>query len=132
DRNDCEPVNSSVLELPFASGTFDVVFSTEVIEHTPDPLQGVGEMVRVLKHGGLLVCSTPNWLWQFPVKIASALNLRPYDGLENFVKTSDMSAYLNGLKGTLLKHQGLHLIPFQLSFLQRVSRYFDQYGEALL
>jgi 2-polyprenyl-3-methyl-5-hydroxy-6-metoxy-1,4-benzoquinol methylase len=127
-----EPVSSSILQLPFADNTFAVVFSSEVIEHTPDPLLAVREMTRVIKPGGYLSLSTPNWLWQPLVRLASAMSMRPYDGLENFVKTSDMRKTLNALDGELLKHQGLHLIPFQLTFLQPLSRYIDRFGESLL
>lgn len=123
---------ASVLQFPFADNTFDVVFSTEVIEHTPDPLLAVTDMVRVLKPGGKLVLSTPNWLWQLPVRAASALRLRPYDGIENFPKPADLQSTLRHLNGRLIEHRGLHLIPFQIKALQPVSRYFDRFGRALL
>lgn len=39
--------------LPFPQTTFDVVLSTGLLEHFPDPLPIVAEMVRTLKPGGL-------------------------------------------------------------------------------
>ena len=47
-------------QLAFASGTFDKVLCSEVIEHIPDASQAIREMARVLKPGGVLVISTPN------------------------------------------------------------------------
>ncbi len=43
------PVVGDALDLPFASGTFDVVISFEVIEHFPDVERAVREMLRVLR-----------------------------------------------------------------------------------
>jgi len=42
----------SVLDLPYESGTFDVVFSNGVLHHTTDWRTGVSELVRVLKPAG--------------------------------------------------------------------------------
>jgi 2-polyprenyl-3-methyl-5-hydroxy-6-metoxy-1,4-benzoquinol methylase len=78
-------VVGSVLDLPFDNGTFDVVLSTEVIEHTVDPLRGLREIARVTKTGGRVVITTPCRLWQPVVRMASALKLRPYQGYENFI-----------------------------------------------
>ena len=58
----------------------DVVVSSEAIEHTAEPERAVSELYRVLKPGWYLVLSTPNRLWQGPVRIASAIGWRPYDG----------------------------------------------------
>ncbi len=53
--------------LPFRTGSFDLVWSSEVIEHLENPVMSVGEMMRVLKPGGLLVITTPNsrcWIYR--------------------------------------------------------------------
>jgi SAM-dependent methyltransferase len=42
--------------------TFDTVISCETVEHIPDPFQAVRELARVLKPGGRLFLSTPNYL----------------------------------------------------------------------
>jgi len=49
--------------LPFASDTFDLVFSHEVLEHVTDDRQVVSEMVRVARPGGYIVTFAPNRLW---------------------------------------------------------------------
>jgi SAM-dependent methyltransferase len=41
------------LGLPFPDGVFDVVLSTGLLEHFPDPAPIVAEMVRVLRPAGL-------------------------------------------------------------------------------
>lgn len=48
------PVHTTLERLPFRDGTFDVVMSRGVIQHTADPRQALRELVRVCKPGGLL------------------------------------------------------------------------------
>jgi SAM-dependent methyltransferase len=50
----------SALELPFGAGSFDTVFSSQVLEHVPEPAQMVAELARVLKPGGHLILTAPH------------------------------------------------------------------------
>lgn len=55
-------LQGSVLELPFADGSFDIVVSAWVIETVVDPRAAVTELLRVLAPHGLVVytfCSLP-------------------------------------------------------------------------
>ena len=45
--------------------SFDTVFSFETIEHVPTPAKAVIELARVLKPGGRLYLTTPNYLGIF-------------------------------------------------------------------
>jgi ubiquinone/menaquinone biosynthesis C-methylase UbiE len=47
-----------VLSSGFAAGAFDVVTLWTVLEHLPDPAQGLAECARLLRPGGLLVVRT--------------------------------------------------------------------------
>ena len=69
--------------MPYADGTFDVVWSSDVLEHVREPDGTVGECFRVLRPGGLFLAaidlrdhyflddeerwlhclSYPEWLW---------------------------------------------------------------------
>jgi SAM-dependent methyltransferase len=54
DPQALSPINGTLERLPFRDGTFDVVMSRGVIQHTADPRQALRELVRVCKPGGLL------------------------------------------------------------------------------
>jgi SAM-dependent methyltransferase len=55
-------MNASGEALPFADGSFDIVYSANVLEHTTDPEQVLREALRVLRPGGLLHMEMPNYL----------------------------------------------------------------------
>src|SRR6185295_13918370 len=58
-------LQGSILELPFADFSFDLVCAFDVIEHVEDDAKGVSEMVRVCKQGGIIYITVPafNKLW---------------------------------------------------------------------
>lgn len=41
-----------MLQLPFAGGTFDIVWAWGTVHHTTDPLRAISELARVLRPGG--------------------------------------------------------------------------------
>ncbi|RKR10939.1 ubiquinone/menaquinone biosynthesis C-methylase UbiE [Flavobacterium sp. 90] len=45
--------------MPFEDASFDVVFSTEVLEHVPNPDEYLTEVKRVLKPGGMFFFTVP-------------------------------------------------------------------------
>lgn len=45
--------------IPFEENTFDLIISTQVLEHVPDPLGMLKEMARVCKPGGGVLISVP-------------------------------------------------------------------------
>jgi len=52
---------SSVTDLPFADGSFDIVVSADVLYHiaVEDDIKALEEMKRVLKKGGILIVNVP-------------------------------------------------------------------------
>lgn len=45
-------IAADLSNLPFADGAFDGATCGYVLEHVPDPKQGLSEVARVLRHGG--------------------------------------------------------------------------------
>jgi 2-polyprenyl-3-methyl-5-hydroxy-6-metoxy-1,4-benzoquinol methylase len=126
DRAGCEGVQADCLRLAeqFGEESFDLVVSSECIEHTPDPDAALRQMAAVLRPGGLLSVSTPNVVWYPVVRLATVLGLRPFDGLENFSAWRRLRRTLQEGGVDVLRETGLHLFPFQFR-LHRLSRWCD-------
>jgi len=112
---------ADVRQLAVRDQSFDVVISSEMLEHTDAPDRVIQELARVLRVDGLLVLTTPNRVWQGVVRAASRLRLRPFRGLENFVawRRLERSCAAAGLE--VLIHIGFHPWPFHLG-LSRAAR----------
>ncbi|MCO6007651.1 class I SAM-dependent methyltransferase [Actinoallomurus purpureus] len=64
-------VTGDALRLPFPDDTFDKIVAAEVLEHIPDDMAAMAELLRVLKPGGELAVTVPSWL---PERICWALS----------------------------------------------------------
>jgi SAM-dependent methyltransferase len=69
-------VRAGLEATPFPDASFDVVLCAQVIEHLPDPAQGIVELARLLRPGGTLLLTTMNR----SARITQVLNL-PRTGL---------------------------------------------------
>jgi 2-polyprenyl-3-methyl-5-hydroxy-6-metoxy-1,4-benzoquinol methylase len=118
-------VVSDACALGFKDASFAAVISSEMVEHVERPVDAVRELARVLEPGGILVITTPNWPWQGVVRTASRLGLRPFHGLENFMRWSELDAACANSGLQMLKHVGFHAWPFQLG-LPGLSRRVDR------
>lgn len=115
--------------LPFREATFSFVISSECVEHTPDPLLAIGEMVRVLRPGGYIVFTTPNHFWRWSVTVAKALQVRKFEGVENWPKRGDVRKALTVAGSEILMDEGLYLFPFQIRFLWPFLEWFNHRGQ---
>jgi SAM-dependent methyltransferase len=59
---DIAVLRGDALALPFATGTFDHVICSEVLEHIPDDVAAMAELARVLKPGGTMAVTIPRFL----------------------------------------------------------------------
>lgn len=52
---------ADILSIPLVDNSFDAAVCSEVLEHVPLIRPAVKEMARVIKPGGILIVTTPNW-----------------------------------------------------------------------
>ncbi len=64
-------VQGDALDLPFPDGHFDKIIASEVLEHIPDDMRAMRELLRVLRPGGQLAVTVPAWL---PERLCWALS----------------------------------------------------------
>ena len=126
-----KPVASDVTKLSFADNTFDVVISSECIEHTPSPEAAVSELIRVLRPGGTIVLTCPNRFWHWSCRLANTLGIRPYCGFENWPSWETLSGWTKANGIEIREHIGLHLFPFVLKPTHGILRFLDRAGHRL-
>ena len=117
--------------LNIADNSFDIVISSECIEHTPHPRQALREMVRVLKPKGTLIVTSPNKLWYPILWLSMVLKIRRFAGNENWLFPWSVTNFLQKHHVQMIRCGGCHLFPWQIPFAKRVLPIFDR-GDKVL
>jgi len=99
--------------------------------HTPSPETAVSELVRVLRPGGTLVVTCPNRFWHWSCRLANALGIRPYLGLENWPSWFSLRRWTEANGIEIREHIGLHLFPFVIKLTHPLLRTLDRAGSQL-
>ncbi len=102
-------VVSRAEDLPLATGEFDVVLCTQVLEYVPSPQKVVDEMRRVLRPGGYLFLSVPAVFprdsdpeyWRF-LPSSLRLLLRDFSEVEIAAEGSTISGLLRTLNVSMI------------------------------
>jgi 2-polyprenyl-6-hydroxyphenyl methylase / 3-demethylubiquinone-9 3-methyltransferase len=119
--------------LPYASGSFDVVFCCDVLEHVQDLTKVTSEISRVLKDNGMFYYDTFNRTWiskLAAIKVCQEwkpwailpLNFHIWD---KFIKPKEMISLLLQNNMEWQEHRGIKLsvsIPRILAYLRRRAR----------
>jgi SAM-dependent methyltransferase len=71
-------IRGSVLALPFADASFDVVTAFDVVEHCEPEETALAELYRVLEPGGRLLMSVPAYQWAWSDHDVANGHLRRY------------------------------------------------------
>lgn len=92
-------VEGDVHRLPLREGSFSAAISANTLHHSPDPLQALREVARVLRPGGRLIAWDPRELW--PLELIKKALRREDDA---FAETH--RAFRPGEYRTLLEEAG--------------------------
>ena len=102
-------LNASTFALPFTDASFDVVVSSQVIEHLPEDPIIFDELIRCLKPGGILVLGTVDYGgWQWPL-IERAYGLAKPTGYAD----EHITHYTRASLFAMLQRRGLTILEHQ-------------------
>lgn len=127
--NNVEFKKEDARRMSFPNNEFDIVFSDAVIQHLPDDLAAVREMVRVLKPGGRIVLSVVNKR-NFHT-LYKMLKGRKYEyGYEKSYTRSELRKILeeNGLR---VKAEDGFYVGYGLYRLKKYHRVFSFLGKVI-
>jgi ubiquinone/menaquinone biosynthesis C-methylase UbiE len=90
-----------IMALSFNDETFDIVVSCETVEHVPDPKKAIFELFRVLKPGGYMILTCPNYfnpfgiwcIYRWMIGKAYTEGGQPY---VNYVLAPNIMRWING------------------------------------
>lgn len=107
-----------VQRLAHADASFDTVVSCETIEHVPAPRLALAELARVLKPGGRLLLTTPNYLgalglYRGYMRLTGRRFTEEGQPINNFLLLPVTSTWVRraGLRVTAVDATG-HYLPF--------------------
>jgi 2-polyprenyl-3-methyl-5-hydroxy-6-metoxy-1,4-benzoquinol methylase len=75
---DIDTIDFNNDQFLFADNSFDIVVSLAVIEHIKNAENFLNEINRILKKGGFVFFSTPNWFYAFKNFYDDYTHIRPY------------------------------------------------------
>ncbi len=64
-KREIKIIKSTVTKIPLKSNSFDKIIMTEVLEHVENDGQALKEAHRILKPGGTMILTVPNWNFPF-------------------------------------------------------------------
>jgi 2-polyprenyl-6-hydroxyphenyl methylase/3-demethylubiquinone-9 3-methyltransferase len=121
-------ITADVIELSKRCESWDLILSSECIEHTKDPKKALSEMYQSLNPGGIMVISTPNAIWAPILRIGQITRLRRFNDRELFVSPKSTAALLSAMGGQVLAIDGCHFLPWQIPFIKPVLRRLDKFA----
>ena len=119
---------ADVYELPFQAESFDAVFSHALLEHLGEPCRAITELRRVLRPGGVMALSSPDWggfLLASPSEKLSAAIVR----YEEILTSNGGDPYVGRKVGQLLENSGFESVAMKARY--EVYESLESIGEYL-
>jgi ubiquinone/menaquinone biosynthesis C-methylase UbiE len=123
--------------LNYPNESFDLVVCTEVLEHCVEPRMAIEECARVLKPGGSLIVSCPNYLNPAGLYKKIYESVHPHKawdvwgnhdkGRENFVTSLKLGSWTKSAGFLTVSSRGGDLIRSWLPFLRKHYETIDRH-----
>ena len=123
--------------LDYPSASFDLVVCTEMLEHCLKPQDVLDECIRILRPGGCLVLSGPNYFNPAGIVKIIRENIYPrktwdawgnHDaGIENFLTSFKIKKWAAKLRLDIINDRGGDLIRSWLPFFRQYYKIIDCY-----
>ena len=118
-------MQSDACKLDIPDNTYDLVVSSECIEHTSAPKTAIREMVRVMAKGGTIIVTSPNRLWYPALWASQKLGVRNFEGNELWLYPWEAANVLSDSGVEQVMIGVCHLFPWQIPGAKRVLPFFD-------
>lgn len=113
------------LPLPFKEKEFDAVLSFETVEHVPRPDIFIKELSRVVKSGGQIILTTPNFLWRWIHSFAALFRLHHSEGPCRFLRKKELHRHIREAGLDIINERTTVLIPAGPRFLTDFGGYLE-------
>lgn len=126
EKNGCDGIVADAYNMPLEDEMFNIVISSECIEHTNEPLKAIKKMCRVYRKEGFVCLTTPNKLWYPVLVLFQKLGLRKFSGIENWIFPTQAKKVLAeyGFGGIMMR--GCYLWPFQIKLTCKLLTLIDR------
>lgn len=128
--------------LDYPSASFDLVVCTEMLEHCFKPQDILGECIRVLKPGGYIIFSGPNYFNPAGVVKIIHENIYPREtwdawgnhdaGIENFLTSFKIKKWAAKLRLDIIDDCGGDLIRSWLPFFRQYYKIINRHPSLII
>jgi len=135
--SDLSVLSADATKLPLDKETFDVVVLTETLEHCENPEKVLSECVRILKSGGSIIVSAPNYLnpaglWK---KVWDSTHQKStwdawgnhQDGKENLFTSVKLKGLVKSQKIKTIEDRGGDVLRSWMPFLKKYYEFIDRH-----
>lgn len=110
-------------ELPFADESFDLIFSSCVLEHVNNKKKVINEMKRVLKKNGVVIAIVPN----FMERLYAPLHFYPYLFQRSIIYFLKLLGFSITNNNTVVANKEANRLNSPLPLTKRVKKFLKDY-----
>ncbi|MDY6861522.1 MAG: methyltransferase domain-containing protein [Thermodesulfobacteriota bacterium] len=112
--------------LPFTEREFDAIICFETVEHFSKPAIFINELYRLLKPGGEMLLTTPNFLWGPIHWMAAVFNFHHSEGPHRFLRRKNLVSIIIDAGFKIIKEASTVIIPGGPQSIIRFGEYLEK------